>query len=49
MSADELRQVTDLKMSYLQLDSTTKCMPVGGPLGYDSFMIYTFIGLVGYG
>lgn len=24
-------------------------MPVGGPLGYDSFMAYTFIGLVGYG
>ena len=24
-------------------------MPVGGPIGYDTFMIYTFISLIGYG
>ena len=24
-------------------------MPVGGPIGYDTFMIYTFINMVGYG
>ena len=24
-------------------------MPVGGPIGYDTFMVYTFISLVGYG
>ena len=36
-------------MYYLQLDSTTKCMPAGGPLGYDTFMSYMFVNLVGYG
>ena len=45
----ELKQIKDLKMYYLQLDSQTKCMPVGGPLGYDTFMVYMFINLVGYG
>ena len=40
---------TDLKVYYMQMDSTQKCMPVGGPIGYDTFMIYTFINLVGYG
>lgn len=36
-------------MYYLQVDSSQRCMPVGGPIGYDTFMIYTFISLIGYG
>ena len=24
-------------------------MPVGGPIGYDTFAVYTFISLIGYG
>ena len=24
-------------------------MPVGGPISYDTFMVYTFISLIGYG
>lgn len=49
LPVSELRKIKDLKMYYLQLDSQTKCMPVGGPLGYDTFMVYMFINLVGYG
>ena len=29
--------------------SVQYCMPAGGPLAFDTFMIYTFINLVGYG
>ena len=49
MSVAELREIEGLKMYYLQLDSSQRCMPVGGPLGYDTFSVYTFVNLAGYG
>ena len=39
----------NLKLHYMQVDSSQKCMPVGGPIGYDTFVVYTFISLIGYG
>ena len=49
MTPEQLMKKSDLKIYYMQMDSTQKCMPVGGPIGYDIFMIYTFINMVGYG
>lgn len=46
---DELRQIEGLKVSYVQIASSHKCMPVGGSLGYDTFMTYTFVNMFGYG
>ena len=31
------------------MESSEYCMPTGGPLAFDTYMIYTFINLVGYG
>mmetsp|Transcript_25114 Transcript_25114/g.33672 ORF Transcript_25114/g.33672 Transcript_25114/m.33672 type:complete len:207 (-) Transcript_25114:1635-2255(-) len=49
MSLNDLKKVPDLKMHYLQLDSTHRCMPAGGALAFDTHMTYTFINLMGYG
>ena len=49
MSIEELSEVNDLKMFYLQLDSLHKCMPAGGNLAYDTHTIYSFIDLIGFG
>jgi len=49
MSVEELRQIENLTIFYIQLESFHKCMPVGGSLGYDTFLSYTFINLLGYG
>lgn len=49
MSLEELSEVENLKMYYLQLDSLHKCMPAGGNLAYDTHTIYTFIDLIGFG
>ena len=49
MSTEQLREEKDLKLYYLQVDSSQRCMPVGGPISYDTFMVYTFVSLIGYG
>jgi len=49
MSLEELQNLPDLKMQYLQLDSQHKCMPLGGALAYDTLLTYTFVNFVGYG
>ena len=49
LSISELKEIKDLKLYYMQMDSQTKCMPVGGALGYDTFMTYMFVNLIGYG
>lgn len=49
MSVDELRQIKDLKLHYVQMETYHKCMPLGGPLGYDTSFFYTFVNLFGYG
>ena len=49
MSVKELCQVKDLKLYYVQMESFQKCMPQGGPLGYDTSFSYTFVNLFGYG
>ena len=49
MSLEELSQIEELKMFYLQLDSLHKCMPAGGNLAYDTHTIYSFIDLIGFG
>ena len=49
MTTEQLRREEDLKLYYLQVDSSQRCMPVGGPISYDTFIVYTFISLIGYG
>ena len=49
MTLDELEEVPGLKMYYLQLHSSHRCMPLGGAMAYDTFTVYSFINLFGYG
>lgn len=39
----------DLRIRYLQVDTKHKCVPVDWFIGYDTFTVYTFLNLVGFG
>jgi hypothetical protein len=49
MSFDELREIPDLRTHYLQVDIQNKFVPVDWFLGYDTYVIYSFVNLVGFG
>ena len=48
MPLSELRKM-DLKVQYLQVDIKNKCVPIDWFIGYDTFSIYSFINLIGFG
>jgi len=41
-SLENLRQLKNIRLRYLQIDSKHKCVPTDWYLGYDTFAIYTF-------
>jgi hypothetical protein len=47
MPISELIKVKNIKARYLQIDSKNKCVPTDWYLGYDTFIIYTFLQLGG--
>lgn len=49
MPVDQLRQIPGLKVRYLQVDIKNKCVPIDWFIGYDTFSIYSFINLLGFG
>ena len=46
-SLENLRQLKNIRLRYLQIDSKHKCVPTDWYLGYDTFAIYTFYQLTG--
>jgi hypothetical protein len=49
MSIEELRKIPNLKVRYLQVDSKNKYVPADWFIGFDSFTIYSFVNLLGFG
>ena len=49
MSIEDLMNVKRARLLYVQVDSNYKHVPIDWFMNYDSFAIYTFLNLVGYG
>ena len=49
MPIDQLKQIPDIKVRYLQVDTKNKCVPIDWFIGYDAFAVYSFINLIGFG
>lgn len=42
---DQLKNITNVRFKYLQVDTLNKCIPQDWFLGYDQFSVYSFINL----
>jgi hypothetical protein len=47
LSVEDLLKLSDVRLSYVQVDSMNKCVPQDWFLGYDQFAVYTFHKLTG--
>ena len=47
LDIQQLSEIRDLRLKYIQVNSMSKCVPQDWFLAYDQFSVYTFLNLAG--